>query len=57
MQFSEPIRNMDKQEAIQEADNLLHIDYRNVQKASLILRSLSHKLRQEILNLLMKKGG
>lgn len=52
MQFSEPNRNMDNQEAIQEADKLLHIDYHNVKKAALILRSINHKLRQEILKII-----
>lgn len=49
MEFSEPIRNIDQPEADQEADNLIHIDYLNVKKASLILRSLNNKLRQQIL--------
>ena len=55
MQFSEPNRNMDNQEAIQEADKLLHIDYHNIKKAALILRSLNHKLRQEILKFITEK--
>lgn len=50
MQFSEPIRNPDK--PIQESDNVLHIDYHNMKKASLILRSLNHKLRQQILKII-----
>ena len=49
MQFSAPNRNMNNQEAIQEADKLLNIDYHSIKKAALILRSLNHKLRQEIL--------
>ena len=52
MQFSEPNINMDNQEAIQEADELLHIDYHNVKKASLILRALNNKLRQQILKII-----
>src|SRR5688572_24035488 len=55
MQFSEPNRNMDNQEAIQEADKLLHIDYHNIKKAALILRSLNHKLRQEILKFITEE--
>ena len=50
MQFSEPIRNPDN--AIQESENILHIDYHNMKKASLILRSLNHKLRQQILKII-----
>jgi hypothetical protein len=49
MQFSEPLRNIDTQEAGKTAESLLHIDYHNIKKASLILRSLNHKLRQQIL--------
>ena len=52
MQFSEPIRNVDMQEANKEADNVLQIDYHNIKKASLILRSLNHKLRQQILKII-----
>ena len=52
MQFSEPNRNMDNQEAIQDADKLLHIDYHNIKKAALILRSLNNKLRQQILKII-----
>ena len=55
MQFSEPIRNMDNQEAAQAADNFLHIDYHYVKKASLILRSLNHKLRQQILKIIYEE--
>ena len=54
MQFSEPNRNMDNQEA-QEADKLLHIDYHNIKKAALILRSLNHKLRHEILKFITEE--
>ena len=52
MQLPEPIRNSDKQEAFKDADKILHIDYHNVKKASLILRSLNHKLRQQILKII-----
>ena len=55
MQFSEPIRNTDTQEAIKEADNILQIDYHNIKKASLILRSLNHKLRQQILRIIYEE--
>src|SRR3978361_141339 len=52
MQLSEPIRNLDMQEAVREDDKFLQIDYHNVKKASLILRSLNHKLRQQILKII-----
>ena len=55
MQFSEPIRNLDKQEVSQPAESLLHIDYHNIKKASLILRSLNHKLRQQILKIIYEE--
>ena len=32
--------------------NNLHIDYYNIKKASLVLRSLNHKLRQQIIKLI-----
>jgi len=49
MQFSEPLSNSNPQEAKKEVGNILQIDYHNLKKASLILRSLNHKLRQQIL--------
>ena len=36
MQFSEPIRHADTQEANKEADNVLQIDYHNIKKAPVI---------------------
>ena len=55
MQFSEPILNVDMQEANKELDNVLQIDYHNIKKASLILRSLNHKLRQQILRIIYEE--
>ncbi len=55
MQFSEPILNVDMQEVNKEADNVLQIDYHNIKKASLILRSLNHKLRQQILRIIYEE--
>ena len=55
MQFSEPIRNLDKQEVSNTPESLLHIDYHNIKKASLILRSLNHKLRQQILKIIYEE--
>ena len=57
MQSSEPIRkNRNKQEANQEADSLIDLDYLNVKKASLILRSLNNKIRQQILKFINEEG-
>ena len=36
----------------QQSENSLDIDYHNVKKASLVLRSLNHKLRQQILKII-----
>jgi DNA-binding transcriptional ArsR family regulator len=35
--------------AVEEMDNLADIDYHNIKKAALVLRSLNHKLRQQML--------
>ncbi len=55
MQFAEPIRNLDKQELGTASETLLQIDYHNIKKASLILRSLNHKLRQQILRIIYEE--
>ena len=55
MQFSEPIPHIDAQEEIKEVENVLQIDYHNIKKASLILRSLNHKLRQQILRIIYEE--
>ena len=52
MELSEPGRNIDNQEAIQNTDSLLHFDYYNVKKAFLILRSLNNKPRQRMLKII-----
>lgn len=52
MQFPDPISNESVQEVNKEVDNILQIDYHNIKKASLILRSLNHKLRQQILRII-----
>ncbi len=35
-----------------EGENGLHINYYNIKKASLLLRSLNHKLRQQIIKII-----
>jgi DNA-binding transcriptional ArsR family regulator len=52
MMFPEAIRQVEKQEGRQESESTLHIDYHSVKKASLILRSLNHKLRQQIIKII-----
>lgn len=49
MNFAEPIRQVISQEEGTENADLLHIDYYNIKKAALVLRSLNHKLRQQII--------
>ncbi len=43
-----PVKNITEQ----EEEKALHINYYNVKKASLILRSLNHKLRQQIIKII-----
>src|ERR1700733_3041619 len=52
MQFSEPIRNSDARETGLNTDDILSIDYHSLKKSALILRSLNHKLRQQILKII-----
>jgi DNA-binding transcriptional ArsR family regulator len=49
---AEPIRNLADQEPGTEGENALQINYYNVKKASLVLRSLNHKLRQQIIKII-----
>ncbi len=49
MASPEPIHHViSKDEGIENADQL-NIDYYNIKKAALVLRSLNHKLRQQII--------
>ncbi len=49
MTFSSPIPSLKDQGQGIEIENLPDIDYHNVKKASLVLRALNHKLRQQII--------
>lgn len=49
--FSESVHNYPNQEPAMESGEL-HINYYNVKKASLVLRALNHKLRQQILKII-----
>jgi DNA-binding transcriptional ArsR family regulator len=48
---SEPIPNYTSEDVGKEGEDL-NINYYNVKKASLVLRALNHKLRQQILKLI-----
>ncbi len=48
----ELIQNSENEEQDKEVNNGLNINYYNVKKASLILRSLNHKLRQQIIKII-----
>lgn len=49
MTISGPIQSLDTQGQGAENENLPDIDYHNVKKASLVLRALNHKLRQQVI--------
>ncbi|MEO8109878.1 MAG: metalloregulator ArsR/SmtB family transcription factor [Ginsengibacter sp.] len=49
MTFSEPIRQTIILDEGPENASLLNIDYHNIKKAALVLRSMNHKLRQQII--------
>lgn len=49
---AEPIKNLADQQPNGEEENVLHINYYNIKKASLVLRSLNHKLRRQILKII-----
>ncbi len=49
MTFPEPVSQTLTQEEPVENDALLSIDYHNIKKAAMVLRSMNHKLRQQII--------
>ncbi len=49
MTLPEPIRQTVTQEEPVENDALINIDYHNLKKAAMVLRSMNHKLRQQII--------
>lgn len=49
MTVSVPIQSLNEQGQGTESENLPDIDYHNVKKASLVLRALNHKLRQQVI--------
>ena len=52
MQFSEHTDTPDKQEITDTSAPPLTIDFYSIKKASLILRALNHKLRQQLLKII-----
>jgi len=56
MEFSAPIHRADMQESGKESDNSLQINYYNIKKALLTLRSLNHKLRQQIIKIINEES-
>jgi DNA-binding transcriptional ArsR family regulator len=48
----EPIENLADEDLSIQGENALQINYYNVKKASLVLRSLNHKLRQQIIKII-----
>lgn len=48
----EPIENLAGENQSKQEENGLQINYYNVKKASLVLRSLNHKLRQQIIKII-----
>jgi DNA-binding transcriptional ArsR family regulator len=53
---AQPIPDSADQAPGTEEENSLRINYYNVKKASLVLRSLNHKLRQQIIKLIHESG-
>lgn len=49
MTSPEPIRQIVTHGEAIENDALLNIDYHNIKKAAMVLRSMNHKLRQQII--------
>ncbi|MEO7164370.1 MAG: metalloregulator ArsR/SmtB family transcription factor [Bdellovibrionia bacterium] len=49
MAFAEPIRNLISPDQATGNTEPLSIDYHSIKKAAMVLRSLNHKLRQQII--------
>ena len=55
MLFPESSRPLQNRGDETENDNPLQIDYYNIKKASLVLRALNHKLRQQIIKVIVEQ--
>ena len=49
---AETTQNLADQKPGNDEENALHINYYNVKKTSIVLRSLNHKLRQQIIKVI-----
>ena len=49
MTNSNPISPLNTQDPVEQVDTLPYIDYHNFKKSALVLRSLNHKLRQQVI--------
>ena len=49
MTNSDPISPLNTQDPVEQIDPLPYIDYHNIKKSALVLRSLNHKLRQQVI--------
>ena len=47
--LSDPMKSSYISKPLEEIDNLPDIDYYNIKKAAMVLRSLNHKLRQQVI--------
>ena len=56
MLFPKPDQNTANQGQDTERERMLSIDYYNIKKASLVLRALNHKLRQQVIKLIHENG-
>ena len=56
MLSTESVRQFQSQGVTQENENPLQIDYHNIKKASLVLRALNHKLRQQIIRIIAEEN-
>lgn len=55
MVLSQPMQSLTISDADKDNESQLQIDYHSIKKASLVLRSLNHKLRQQILKIIYEE--
>ena len=56
MLSTESVRQFQSHGVTPENENPLQIDYHNIKKASLVLRALNHKLRQQIIRIIAEEN-
>ena len=47
--LSDPMNFLNTQQPAEAVDNLPDIDYHNIKKAAMVLRSINHNLRQQVI--------